>query len=374
MTQAPLDVFMAASSFPGTRADWKSVFIRHLAEALARRPDVSLGLWAPPGESTPEIRWLTRPDDRALLAGIMERGGLAHLGRNRPHAGVLLAARMLRALRKAAAASSAQVYHVNWLQNALSLPGDGRPLLVSVLGSDLALLRLPLMRPLLKRAFRGRRTMLCPNAEWMVPALQSAFGSVAEVRFLPLAVDEAWYEVARLELEGPPRWAVVSRLTRDKLGDLFEWCAPHFEDARRELHLFGPMQEQIALPGWVHYHGATDPDHLRTHVFPGATGLITLSRHAEGRPQAMLEAMAAGVPIIASDLAAHASFIRHGETGLLCGSPEQLRDGLLQLEDPRRNAAIAAGARAWVKNNVGNWHDCAGRYVGAYHELLEDRV
>src|SRR3546814_20018551 len=61
----------------------------------------------------------------------------------------------------------------------------------------------------------------------------------------------------------------------------------------RSLHLYGPMEEEVELPGWVHYHGPASPRLLADEVFPAARGLITLSQHAEGRPQVLLEAMAA---------------------------------------------------------------------------------
>src|SRR3546814_9782056 len=92
-------------------------------------------------------------------------------------------------------------------------------------------------------------------------------------------------------VEPPNRWVVVSRLTRNKIGPLFEWGQPAFASPERELHLYGPMEEEVELPGWVHYHGPASPRLLADEVFPAARGLITLSQHAEGRPQVLLEAM-----------------------------------------------------------------------------------
>src|SRR3546814_18964699 len=92
------------------------------------------------------------------------------------------------------------------------------------------------------------------------------------------------------------------------------------------------MEEEVELPGWVHYHGPASPRLLADEVFPAARGLITLSQHAEGRPQVLLEAMAASLPIVASDMPAHASIVAHGETGLLCNSPGELAAALDRLE------------------------------------------
>src|SRR3546814_3694855 len=56
------------------------------------------------------------------------------------------------------------LYHINWLQTALPLPDDGKPVLVTVLGNDLNLLRLPFVRTLLRHVFSRRRVAICPNA------------------------------------------------------------------------------------------------------------------------------------------------------------------------------------------------------------------
>jgi glycosyltransferase involved in cell wall biosynthesis len=264
----------------------------------------------------------------------------------------------------------ADLYHVNWLQNILPMPANAKPLLVTVLGTDMQLLRLPGMRALLRRVFRNHPTVVCPNADWMVAPLQDAFGEVASIEFLPFGIDPGWFRVARNLQRAPARWIAVTRLTRGKLGPLFPWCAPLFADGDRELHLFGPMQEGIDLPAWVHYHGPASPDTLRDDWFPIATGLITLSQHAEGRPQVMLEAMAAGLPILASDLPAHSSFLRHDETGWLCASPGTLANDIAALEDVASNARIGEAARAWAMREVGTWDDCAERYFQIYKRLM----
>ncbi len=93
------------------------------------------------------------------------------------------------------------------------------------------------------------------------------------------------------------------------------------------------MQEQIEIPAWVHYHGPATPEMLCREWFPRTQGLISLSQHSEGRPQVMLEAMAAGLPIIASSLPAHEDLLRHKDTGWICRESEDLSDALLTLEN-----------------------------------------
>lgn len=363
---------MVSTSYPAHLGDWRGLFIRHLVDAVARRRDVRLRLWAPPGELPANVEPATTAVERRWLAKLMASGGIAHALRSfRPRA-VLVPLRLLATLRVAYRRNTPNLYHVHWLQNALPLPDDGRPLVVSVLGTDMQLLRLPLVRPLLRRVLRQHRTILCPNAEWMVPVLERDFGGLAKVRFVPFGIDPAWYRVERRpETAGPKLWLCVSRLTEGKLGSLLEWGERAFEGTERELHLFGPMQQKIRLPSWVKYHGAIGPEALCKEWFPRAHGLVTLSRHAEGRPQVMLEAMASGLPIAASRLPAHTDLIRHGENGWLCDSQEDLLEGLAILDSPAANLALGQNGRRWVRATTGTWDDCAARYAALYDELLD---
>lgn len=360
-------VLMTATSYPADAQDWKGRFIADMAAAVGRRDDISLTLWVPPGDLPADTDSGLSADDAVWLKALSERGGIANLLRQDRLAGGMAAIGLLRRQRRAWRRCTPDVVHANWLQNALALWGTRTPALITVLGSDFGLLGLPGMVPTLRSVLRQRRAILAPNADWMVPKLKILFGDIAEVRFTPFGVDARWFAVER-KLAEPPVWLAVSRLTRKKIGNLFDWGEGLFR-GERELHLFGPMQEAVTVPEWAHYHGATHPAALREEWFPRATGLITLSRHDEGRPQVMLEAMAAGLPIIASDLPAHHDFIRHGETGHLVSSKEELHQSLLSLEAVAENRCIGAAARLWVKGGIGDWDDCATRYVAAYDEL-----
>lgn len=361
---------MASTSWPQDSHDWRGRFIFDLEEALTRSGEICLSLWAPPGLAPASGKTATTTAEAAWLKVMSERGGIAHILRTQPFSGLMHARGILRRLRAASLRVAPDIYHINWLQLALGLPDDGRPALVSVLGSDFGLLRLPGMKTLLRRAFMRRRAVLAPNAEWMVEPLQQHFANFADIRPNPFGVKAEWFDGPRSTAADHKDWLVVSRVTRNKLGDLLTWGEGLFNQARR-LHLFGPMQETVNLPNWIHYHGPTNPETLRNNHFPHVAGLLTLSRHDEGRPQILIEAMASGLPVIASRIAAHTDLIRHGETGWLVDSREELTLALEQAEDPATAGQIGAQARQWIRKHIGTWDDCALRYLQTYRDLLE---
>jgi hypothetical protein len=368
-------VLLASTSYPIDAQDWRGRFIADMVAGLAGNPGLQLDVWAPPGALPVTAHYAPTGDEARWLGDMLQQGGIAQLLRKRGPLALGKAWGLLARLRAVYQRSPADILHINWLQNALPLGVTDKPALITVLGSDLGLLRLPGMVGMLRRALRGRRVVLAPNAGWMIEKLQRHFGDLAEINPIPFGIASAWFNVRRTpELSRPLRWLAVTRLTPGKLGSLFEWGAQSF-GKEHVLHLFGPHQDaDIVIPDWVHYHGSTHPAELRDTWFPQAAGLITLSRHDEGRPQVVLEAMAAGLPVIASRLPAHQDVIEHGATGMLVDSPETLQVALSWLGETANNHDMGMAAQNWVRSNLGTWDDCAERYFAAYQGLLGGRT
>ena len=361
---------MISSSYPQDAEDWRGGFVSDLVYAMAQKSTVFLHLWAPPGERPLSVINALENDESIWLKKLTDQGGIAHVFRTRGVWGLWAAATLLLKLRKVYVRhADADIVHVNWLQNALPLWGIPKPAVVSVLGSDYGLLRLPFMVPLLRRFILQRRCILAPNADWMVKGLENYFGDIAEIRSIPFGVKDMWFDMKRNQMPQTRRkWIVVSRVTAKKIGSLFSWGEMMFR-GEDELHLLGPMQEQTTIPEWVHYHGATHPAALHDKWFPDAAGLITLSDHNEGRPQVILEAMAAKLPIIASDIPAHRNMLEHRQTGWIAKTREDFHEGLKWLSSGDVNVEMGLAASAWVRQHVGTWDDCAQRYLAAYEKL-----
>lgn len=88
----------------------------------------------------------------------------------------------------------------------------------------------------------------------------------------------------------------------------------------------------------------------------------------------LLEAMASGVPVVASDITGYNEVILHGETGLLCpaGDPAALAEALIDLlSDRERRLRFGRACRARAEQF--SWRNVAGAIEGLYCELREQR-
>ncbi len=92
----------------------------------------------------------------------------------------------------------------------------------------------------------------------------------------------------------------------------------------------------------------------------------------EGMPLTVLEAMACGLPVVATPVAGTAELVRQGENGLLVppGDPSSLAQAILRLiEDPELRRAQGRSGRRLVTSGY-SWDAVSARTLAVYRELL----
>jgi glycosyltransferase involved in cell wall biosynthesis len=107
-----------------------------------------------------------------------------------------------------------------------------------------------------------------------------------------------------------------------------------------------------------------------------AADIGLLVSHQEGFSNAILEGMAAGLPMIVSDVGGNAEAVRHGETGLVVPArdPNRLGAAIVQLSnDPAARAAFGKSGQNRIQAYF-SLAACIDRYDRLYRGLLRGEV
>jgi len=216
----------------------------------------------------------------------------------------------------------------------LSRPGITRPLkgIVERLGLKHATAVIATTPELAARASRvARRVELIPNG-------------VDTTRFRP---------AARARTDGRKRVLYVGRLSAEKN---LSAVITATESLGTEVWMVGagPLKDELATQARksgvvVEFRGIVPQPQL-PEVYASAD-VFVLASFTEGHPKVLLEAMACGVPCVASDCPGNRSLVTHGRTGLLFDprKPAELAACLERvLRDRDSTEAMARAARAEI--------------------------
>ncbi|WP_251152244.1 glycosyltransferase family 4 protein [Cellulosimicrobium sp. Marseille-Q4280] len=194
--------------------------------------------------------------------------------------------------------------------------------------------------------------------------LRTTFGPAADgVRRVYNGLDLVEHARSR-DPRTPGRIAAVGRLVEKKgFGDLLDAVALLVRDGR-DVHLdlvgTGPEDEtlralaaRLGLDTQVTFHGPLSQDRVRDVVARAtvlaAPCVLGADGNRDGLPTVLLEAMAAGTPVVSTPVTGIPEAVRDGETGLLV--PERDVPALAAalgrvLADPALAGRLADGARA----------------------------
>jgi len=121
---------------------------------------------------------------------------------------------------------------------------------------------------------------------------------------------------------------------------------------------------------WCRYGGLADRAAVRQHL--QAATLLVLPSLEDNCPMAVLEAMAAGVPVVATKVGGVPDLIEDGVTGLFCDphDPASMRQAVERLlADGALRAALVARARAVARDRF-HPERIARRHLEIYREVL----
>ena len=307
----------------------------------------------------------------------------------------LLAAR--RALARELASGPWDLVHAHWIvPNGVAAAPLGRrvPLVVGLHGSDVFLAEKSYLRPLVARALRRTRVLTSCSPE-LARRVEALGFDGARSRVIPYGVDVGlfrpdaarralWRE--RLGIEGDAPLALsVGRMATKKgfhllVEELPRLLAEH-PAARFVFAGGGDRLEELRrtaapLGERVHFVGAVLHDEL-PDLYRAADLFVLPAIHdprgnVDGLPNVVLEAMASGLPVVASAVSGIPLAVTDGETGLLVreGDGESLRKAVAALvADPAARRRMGAAARRRTETDL-TWDAVGARYREAYELAL----
>lgn len=256
-----------------------------------------------------------------------------------------------RAARRAA--RGADLVHAHWLPSALPALATGRPFVLQLWGSDVALAKRAswLARRLLARA----RIVVCASSEL---ADEARGLGAREVRVVPAGVT---IPESTFEPDDPPHALYVGRLSEEKgIRDLAEAAA----GLRLTVVGDGPLRQ--LLPGAT---GFVPPTEVGAWIDRAAVVVVPSRR--EGYGMVAREAMAHGRLVVATRVGGLVDAIDDGVTGLLvpAGDPAALRAALERgLGDVELRSRLGAAARAFAVEHLSH-EMAAARMLEVYTEV-----
>ncbi len=206
----------------------------------------------------------------------------------------------------------------------------------------------------------GRDTLALAVGDEVYRKMQASHRHVERITVTLLSrADLQRFEPRRPSTGAPLRILFVGRLEPEKgLPYLIE-CLAMLENsgrgARLDLVGCGPdedslrrLGQRLGLADAIHFHGyLAFGEPLFAHY--RAADLFVLPSLSEGFPGVLIEAMAFGVPIVATRVGGIPHHLRHAETAWLIepGSPRALFDAVSELtEDPQLAQRLSRSARA----------------------------
>jgi glycosyltransferase involved in cell wall biosynthesis len=199
------------------------------------------------------------------------------------------------------------------------------------------------------------------NAPAVVTRLEREGIPPARIHLIPNGVDLAAYDGGRIRRRGSNRITVVANLRPEKGHDVLIDAAPGILAARPDAEFLiagsGPMAADLAAR--AANKGVADRFWFLGHCdnVPGLlaeSDLFVLPSRSEALPNALIEAMAAGLPVVATSVGGIPDLIASGVTGLIVppNDPVALARAIVHLLNQADHAAVLGqAARARVQRD-----------------------
>lgn len=390
----PIKVGVVTTSYPLTTGSPSGAFIERFVRALP--PSVRATIITP---DSADIR-SDGGSDRTTVATFRyaprswqvlchSAGGLPANLKRRPWLYFLVPVLLLMMLRACLRARrDTDVYHANWSVNgiiaAIAARLAGKPVLTTLRGSDVNRAR----ESAIYRFVLATCVRLSDRVVAVSEALRSTILALVpqappdHVVVVPNGIDDRFFQIERRKIPiSPLRLIAVGNLTPNKSVDLILRAAASLPRDKFQLRIVGDGPERLqlvalasalGLDSTVTFLGAAPPDQIPSLL--SESDVFLLASLSEGRSNAVMEALAAGMPVVASNIEGIRDVMNHGVHGYLV-DPGNVSGFARCLEEfiasPALCLTMGTAARAHVHEQHLTWEATANRYAELYRSLLD---
>ncbi|RLB04931.1 MAG: hypothetical protein DRG83_03725 [Deltaproteobacteria bacterium] len=234
--------------------------------------------------------------------------------------------------------------------------------------------------------FMARRSLVFAYGSELANKLRQAGCSDVEVSFTSLVKDEDLRYPDKTSAFAPQTFRIlfIGRLSKEKgVHILFEAASLLGKDGYRlQLDIVGSGPDERNLKSWlkalpadvlVKFWGYLPHGEKFNHLIKQAE-VFVLPSLSEGVPKVLLEVMAKGVPVVASEVGGIPDLITHNHNGLLVPprNPQALAEAIkVLLDDNQLRSRIACGAFHFAQEHTHQKQ--VARIMGQVHEYLSQQ-
>lgn len=275
------------------------------------------------------------------------------------------------------------VIHANWSINGVVAGIAGllvrKPVVTTLRGSDVNLMHTSFwMRKLVHICLFLSKSIITVSPS-LKNSIKEEFPHYCnKIQVIPNGIDEAFLNRATSGQEPSHnvRFLYIGNLTKSKGVQLILEAMALLTTVHWSFDVVGDGPERKNLEEFcdrnidsskVIFHGAVAPEEVP--VFLQNADVFVFASSSEGRPNVVLEAMAAGLPIIAGAIPAVLDLIEDGEQGLIfpVGDEKRLRELIeYMISHPDERSVMGEKGRKIITSQGLSWNKTAQQYAEIY--------
>ena len=389
----PLRVLHLTTSFPQSPRDFFGLFVWQLAQTLEKE-GVCCRILTPSSiqsSSWPEVSIVRRfkyaPRSWQQLAN--QPGGIPQSLNKNPFLYVLVPNLLVSmAIHLLLEAGSCDLIHAHWsvcgAVAAFMKPFHRKPIVTTLRGTDISWANMSwYYKWLHKKSIAGSNFTVGVSDKIAKQIKEEQPELSNRIAFIPNGVNDSFYTIPSFSRPSSPplKFLFVGSLIPMKGADILLKALGTLDSAYRwQLTIAGDgpeskrlidLSEKYSLSKKIAFLGVVPPDKMPSLM--ADHHILVHTSYSEGRPNVVLEAMAAGLAVVGTDIHGTRELVQNDRNGWIVppGDPDILAEVLKSLIQGKKNYMAAGNTgQKWMIEQRLTWKETARRYCEFYGKAV----